>query len=254
MSTISARGRLRRKTWTVADLHRRFGPIPFERIRQNPPPGSGTVDDVVRLSDHEDRLYELVDGILLEKTVGLLESWIAMRIKRLLGNFADPRNLGFVTGEAVTFQLDLGLVRIPDVSFISTDRMPGGRIPEEPVPLVVPDLVVEVISKSNTRKEIEEKLDEYFEKGVHLVWIMRPNLRVVDVYGNRDRFTRQTAASQLDGGEVLRGFTVAVSELFPANQTALPGERTPKQPGKPKEQKKSDAQPGKKNGRKRGDS
>ena len=95
-----------------------------------------------------------------------------------------------------------------------------------------------MISKSNTRKEIEEKLDEYFEKGVHLVWIMRPNLRVVDVYGNRDRFTRQTAASQLDGGEVLRGFTVAVSELFPANQTALPGERTPKQPGKRKEQKK----------------
>ena len=85
MSTISARGRLRRKTWTVADLHRRFGPIPFERIRQNPPPGSGTVDDVVRLSDHEDRLYELVDGILLEKTVGLLESWIAMRIKRCSG-------------------------------------------------------------------------------------------------------------------------------------------------------------------------
>ena len=69
-----------RKIWTVADLYRRFGPIPFERIRQNPPPGSGTVDDVIRLNDHEDRLYELVDGILVEKTVGLEESCIAVKI------------------------------------------------------------------------------------------------------------------------------------------------------------------------------
>ena len=71
MATINAIDKPRQKTWTVADLYRRFGPIPFERIRQNPPPGSGTVDDVVRLNDHEDRLYELVDGILVEKTVGL---------------------------------------------------------------------------------------------------------------------------------------------------------------------------------------
>ena len=71
MATIDAINRPRRKTWTVADLHRRFGPMPFERIRQDPPPGTGTVDDVVRLNDHEDRLYELVDGILVEKTVGL---------------------------------------------------------------------------------------------------------------------------------------------------------------------------------------
>ncbi len=40
-----------RKVWTVADLYRRFGPIPFERIRQDPPPGCGTVDDVIRLND-----------------------------------------------------------------------------------------------------------------------------------------------------------------------------------------------------------
>ena len=83
-----------RKTWTVADLYRRFGPIPFERIRQDPPPGCGTVDDVVRLNDHEDRLYELVDGILVEKTVGLEESFIAMKIGTLLSNFVEPRGTG----------------------------------------------------------------------------------------------------------------------------------------------------------------
>jgi hypothetical protein len=56
------------KTWTVADLYRRFGPIAFERIRHDPPPGAATGADVDRIHTHEDRLYELVDGILVEKT------------------------------------------------------------------------------------------------------------------------------------------------------------------------------------------
>src|SRR5438876_5715248 len=87
-----------RKTWTVADLYRRFGAIPFERIRHDPPPGFGTVDDVNRLNDHEDRLYELVDGILVEKTVGLEESYIGGTILKLLRLFVEPRELGLVAG------------------------------------------------------------------------------------------------------------------------------------------------------------
>jgi Uma2 family endonuclease len=242
MATINAIDKPRRKTWTVADLSRRFGPIPFERIRQNPPPGAGTVDDVVRLNDHEDRLYELVDGILVEKTVGLEESVIAMKIGRLLGNFVEPRGLGLVAGEAGTIQLDINLVRIPDVSFFSLERLPGGEIPEAPVPLLVPDLAVEVISRSNTPKEMAEKLQEYFEKGVRLVWYVRPRSRVVDVYTSPDRFTRLTASMQLDGGDVLPGFSFKVGELF----------EMPKRPTAKGEQKKNGPQTGKKKGPRRG--
>ena len=242
MATISTAKRPPRKTWTVADLYHRFGPIPFERIRQNPSPGSGTVDDVVRLNDHEDRLYELVDGILVEKTVGLEESRIAMKIGRLLGNIVDPQGLGIVAGADGTIQLDIDLVRIPDVSYISWERLPGGEIPEAPIPLVVPDLVVEVISRSNTPKEMADKLREYFEKGVRLVWYVRPKARVVDVYTAPDHFTRLTASMHLDGGDVLPGFSVQVAELF----------EMPKRPGKKKDQKKNGPQPGKKNGPRRG--
>jgi Uma2 family endonuclease len=160
MATTSAAKDKRRKSWTVADLYRRFGPILFARIRQNPPPGSGTVADVVRLNDHEDRLYELVDGILVEKTVGLEESLIALNIGTLLNVFVKPRGLGLVAGEGGMLQLDIDLVRIPDVSFISWDSVPGGELPDEAAPLLVPDLAVEVISRANTRKEMEEKLRE----------------------------------------------------------------------------------------------
>jgi Uma2 family endonuclease len=231
-----------RKIWTVADLYRRFGPIPFERIRQDPPPGCGTVADVNRLNDHEDRLYELVDGILVEKTVGLEESLIAGNIVTLLNNFVKPQGLGLVAGEGGTIQLDIDLVRIPDVSFFSWDSIPGGELPDEPIPLLVPDLAVEVISRSNTRKEMEEKLQEFFEKGVRLVWYVRPKSRVVDVYTAPDRFTRLTASMRLDGGDVLPGFSVPVAELF----------QLPKRPGGKGEQKKNGPRPEKKNGPRKG--
>jgi Uma2 family endonuclease len=239
MAAPTSTRRLPRKVWTVADLYRKFGPIPFERIRQDPPPGYGTVEDVDRLNNHEDRLYELVDGILVEKTMGFEESQIAGWILTLFNNFVRPLGLGVVAGEAGTIKLDIDLVRIPDVSYISWDRFPGGEIPEEDIPLVVPDLVVEVVSRSNTRKEMEDKLKEYFAKGVRLVWFVRPKMRVVDVFTSPDRFTRWTASMRLDGGDVLPGFSVQVGELF----------ETPKRPGAHKGGKKNGPQPGKANGR-----
>ena len=242
MATISTPKKPQRKIWTVADLYRRFGPIPFERIRHDPPPGRGTVADVIRLDDHEDRFYELVDGVLVAKTAGLWDSVIAGRIGAAVSNFVTPRGLGVVAGVGGTLQLDVNLVRIPDMSFISWERMPGGRIPKEPVPLLIPDLAAEVISPSNTRKEMAEKLRDYFDKGVRLVWYIRPRSRVVDVYTARDQFIRLTTSMQLDGGEVLPGFSVQVGELF----------EMPKRPADKGEQKKNGPQPTKKNGRRKG--
>jgi Uma2 family endonuclease len=212
-----------RKTWTVLDLYRKFGPIPLERIRQDPAPGCGTVQDVIRLKDLEKRLCELVDGILVEKTAGIEESYIGGTILTLLRNFVDPRALGMALPADGALQLDFNLVRIPDVSFISWERLTGDEFPDDPIPLLVPDLAVEVISRGNTRKEMDEKLKEYFEKGVRLVWYVRPRTRMVDVYTAPDRFTRLTASMRLEGGDVLPGFSVQVSELF----------TIPKRPGKP---------------------
>ncbi len=214
MSTAPARAQKAATERTVADLQRRFGPIPFSRIRQNPPPGTATEDDVLWLNDHEDRLCELVDGILVEKTVGLEESWLAVRLAGLLSLFVDPSNLGLVTGADGMYRLSQGLVRIPDVAFVSWDRIPDGQFPEKPIPDLVPDLAVEVISRGNTRKEMDEKLQEYFEKGVRLVWFVRPRTRVVDVYTAADQFTRLTASATLDGGVVLPGFSILVGDLL----------------------------------------
>ena len=99
---------------TAADLVARFGAIPLDRIRYDPIPGSATESDVIGIHDRENRLYELIDGILLEKTVGADESYLAMLLGQLLGVHVNANNLGIVLGADGIVRLAPGLIRIPD--------------------------------------------------------------------------------------------------------------------------------------------
>ncbi|MBM3999470.1 MAG: Uma2 family endonuclease [Planctomycetes bacterium] len=201
-------------SWTAADLVHRFGAIPIARVRSDPAPGTATEDDVVRIHDRENRLYELVDGALLEKTVGTYESYLAMAIARLLANFIVEHDLGMVLGADGMVRLAPGLVRIPDISFISWARLPDRRIPNQAIADLVPDLAVEIISRGNTREEMERKLREYFQAGVRLVWYVYPEPREVHVYTAVERVLVITVEQSLDGRDVLPGLVIALSELF----------------------------------------
>ena len=150
MSTVRASIKADNREWTVADLQRRFGPIPFSAFARTRARHGHREGRCSGSNDHEDRLFELVDGVLVEKTAGFVESWLAARLACLIGLCIEPRNLGIVTGADGMYRLASGLIRIPDVAFISWDRIPRGEIPEEPLPDLVPDLVIEVISRSNT--------------------------------------------------------------------------------------------------------
>jgi Uma2 family endonuclease len=107
-----------------------------------------------------------------------------------------------------------GLVRIPDVSFIASSRLPGGQIPREPIADIVPDLAVEVISASNTREEMDRKLREYCQAGVRQVWYVYPNSREVHVYTQPAAYEVITHSQTLDGGDVLPGFSLPLTTLF----------------------------------------
>jgi Uma2 family endonuclease len=201
---------------TVADLLKRLGNIPPERVRLYPAPGTATEEDVIRVLDREKRPCELVEGTLVEKPMGTEESIIAGLILTYLNNFVRPRKLGVVTGEAGTLKLFPGMVRIPDVAFISWDRLPGRKRPTVPIPLVAPDLAVEVLSASNTKLEIDRKLREYFSAGVRMVWVVDPKKRIAQIYTSARRSKRITEKQSLDGGSVLPGFVLPLKELFTA--------------------------------------
>jgi Uma2 family endonuclease len=199
---------------TLADLLKRLGNVPPDRVRLFPPPGTATLQDVIDVEDREGMHCELVEGTLLEKPVGLIESRLAAFLISLLNAFVLPRNLGFVAGEAGTMQLMPGLVRIPDVSFVNWDRLPGRRAPTDPIPLLAPDLAVEVLSRSNTPGEMAAKRRDYFTAGVQRVWEVNPDNRTVAVYTSPTDFTTLGVGDTLDGAPVLPGFTLPLSQLF----------------------------------------
>jgi hypothetical protein len=125
---------------TLADLLDRLGGIPLNRVRMRPAPGTATEADVLAVNDHEDRLCELVVGVLVEKGMEFRESMLALAIGSILRGFVIPRNLGLVVGPDGMLKLMPGLVRIPDVSYLSWDRIPGGKVPSEAIPPIGPDL------------------------------------------------------------------------------------------------------------------
>jgi Uma2 family endonuclease len=200
---------------TVADLLAALGDIPPHRVLMRPVPGTATEQDVIDLDAHHDRLCELIDGVLVEKTMGVEESELAALIIHFLLGFVRQHDLGIVLAPDGAVRLMPGRVRIPDVSFISWDRLPNRERPKKPIPDLVPDLAVEVISESNTKKEMAIKLHEYFTAGVRLVWYVEPLDRTVQVFTAEDRSTLLTADQTLDGGDVLPGFVLPLRDLFP---------------------------------------
>ena len=104
------------------------------------------------------------------------------------------------------------MVRLPDVSFVSRSRLPDGKVPREPIPDLPPDLAVEIISGSNTPREMDRKLREYFQAGVRLVWYVYPESKTVRVYQSPDAAISLSENQTLAGGDVLPSFSLRIQE------------------------------------------
>jgi Uma2 family endonuclease len=202
------------KIRTLADLLEQLGDIPPHRIRYDPLPGMATETDVLEMERQENRLYELVDGVLVEKAMGYRESLLAVALCTYLDGFVRPKNLGLVAGADGMVRPFPGLVRIPDVAFVSWERIPGRRVPTQPIPDLIPDLAVEILSKGNTPAEMARKREEYFNYGVRLLWLVDPDARSVTVYNSPDRSTILGEVDTLSGEDVLPGFALPLSPFF----------------------------------------
>lgn len=200
---------------TMADLLRRLGDIPPDRILMRPLPGTATPRDALLLSEREPKqLCELVDGVLVRKAMGHQESRLAARLIQWLLNYLDENDLGVLAGADGPHRLDEDQVRFPDVSFIAWDRIPEGANRATPMPDWIPNLVVEVLSPSNTRGEMRRKLNDYFTAGVELVWIIDPATRTITIHHTPDDSRTLTESDTLTGDPVLPGFTASVAKLF----------------------------------------
>jgi len=167
----------------------------------------------------DEALFEIIDGKRVElPPMSAYAVRVSFRIASVVGQFAQANNLGEAAHEEIfRLPLDRDRNRRPDAAFISYQRWPKDR----PMPLqgnswdVAPDLAVEVVSPTDLVEELFDKVAEYFQAGVRLVWLVYPRLRLVQVYESLTQARGLSAADELDGGAVLPGFRTPVVALFP---------------------------------------
>jgi len=164
--------------------------------------------------------YELVDGKLVERNMGMESSEIAARIIFLIAAFLKNRKLGHLFASHASYQCfpeAPGNVRRPDLSFVRAGRFEGDRLPKGHC-RIPPDLAIEVVSPGDLSYEMDEKVAEYLHAGVRLVWVVHPPTRRVRIH--RPLSSPLGIVSELSdkdtvaGEEVLPGFSCAVADFF----------------------------------------
>jgi Uma2 family endonuclease len=167
-----------------------------------------------RPASADEPLFEIIDGQRVElPPMGAFESLLATYLAGFVNNFAQS-SVGRA-GVEVLFDLEIGRNRRPDVSFVRYDRWPRGRpVPPGDAWVVIPNLAVEVVSPSNTHRDVLDKLVDYFRAGVSLVWIISPQHGQVYVYTAVKDVTVLDRNDTLDGGDVIPGFTLPLATLF----------------------------------------
>ena len=181
-----------------------------------------TFEEYLRMPEVKGR-YEIIDGVMRMTPAPSMEhQWLLKRLYNLLDDFVSRRGLGvvFFAPVDVVIAREPLRTRQPDLLFLSKERggVPSrGAFKGRHFLEAGPDLVVEVLSPSETREEVEEKLADYCRIGVRECWIVSPEAETVEVL----RLTAEGperiglfGRGDVARGEVLEGFEVKVDEIF----------------------------------------
>ncbi len=158
---------------------------------------------------------ELIKGVFIKMPPpGYKHGCIELNIGSILHNFVRQHKLGFtLSGEGGVFtHRNPDTVRGMDVAFISHARM--AQVKSNTYLDVAPELIVEVLSPDDRQSKVKQKLEEYFNIGVQVVWVVDPTKRQVQVYHSLNEAQCFTINDTLTGGAALPGFSVAVAEIF----------------------------------------
>lgn len=162
-------------------------------------------------------MHELVRGEIVEvPPAGTKHGRVCMNVGFALESFGRRTGHGYVVSNdtAVVTERGPDTVRGADVSYYSNARLPLSEI-SSGVPLVPPDLVVEVYSPSNRPGEMRQKINEYLDAGVAMVWVVHPERRTVALYRPDDPLPVLLGEGQvIENLPELPGFRCEVAEFF----------------------------------------
>jgi len=169
-------------------------------------------------AEYRDQRLELINGeICVMSPSSLLNTVVAAEIVRLLGNFNAEHKLGYMTTTDGGFKLGQHTVLVPDAAFISKDRV--AKLGDTAFFEGAPDLAVEVISPSETNRQVLDKARAYLQAGTKMVWAVYPREQVIDVIrlaaDNHLDIETLAAKDVLSGDAVLPGLQIQVKSIFP---------------------------------------
>ncbi|HEV7842724.1 MAG TPA: Uma2 family endonuclease [Pyrinomonadaceae bacterium] len=173
-----------------------------------------TDEELLSLPD-DSKKCEIIKGELVVSPAGIEHEEIGVRLILALGTHVRKHKLGIVCGSSAGYWMnDRTSFLSPDVSFIAKERLQGAKRAPKKFFDGAPDLVVEVLSPSDTIDKLHEKIVEYFDNGAKLIWVLNPEEQIVLVYHTPqpDKLLRTNDA--LDGEDVVPEFSLPVSELF----------------------------------------
>jgi Uma2 family endonuclease len=172
-----------------------------------------TLEDFMQfifLPENADRLFEYIEGEIVEVVTNNYCSQVAARILSRIFIYSDSKGLGYVTGADGGYQV--GTHRyLPDVGFISKKRQP--KPSHDTFNPLAPDLAVEVLSPTDKPRKVLTKLANYKVAGT-VVWLVDPEKQEVDVLIPGQPEKTLHLDDTLDGGDVLPGFLLAVKDIF----------------------------------------
>lgn len=173
-----------------------------------------TADELLEMPDDGIR-RELVAGEILEMTpAGRMHARVTQNINRSLDAHVRARGLGLVYPEyGYVISREPDTVRVPDTSFVRTDRLDEGGA-EEGFYFGVPDLAVEVISPTDRYSAVRTKVDEYLDAGTPMVLVVDPQNSSVSIFRADGRRAELAESDTLDGGDVVPGWTLPVRDVF----------------------------------------
>jgi Uma2 family endonuclease len=192
----------------------------IETIPTNASPTNGVLS--------EDALFEIIDGVRVEKVMGARELLLANVLAGMIKDSLGKKPAGLAVVEML-FRLKPGSsrARCPDVAYVPYELWPERDIQEDEAWEIVPPLMVEIISPSNRANEIKEKIEEYFANGVRQVWIIYPRQRGIHVYTGPKSEQILDAGDFLEGGDLLPSFRISVGELLPPRKSNDPSSKQP---------------------------